>query len=46
VALVCGYAQAAGVLGRRRGRQRDGNKSSDKREQQQESCGQAVHFSL
>ena len=45
VTLVDAFAQAAGVIWSSRRRQRERSKSSDKREQQQKSCGQAVHFS-
>ena len=45
MALVDAFAQAAGVFGGRGGRRRERSESSYKREQQQESCGQAVHFS-
>jgi len=37
------HANAAGVGWRRRGRQCERNKHSDKREQQEESGGQALH---
>ncbi len=43
VAVMC-FANAASMRRSRRGRQRERNEHSDKREQQQESGGQALHF--
>ncbi len=43
MALVNSFPQAAG-MGRRDGnRERQGRKASQKREEQQQSCGQAMH---